>query len=541
MSTELKLGSAPEQGATGTVTEPVAVVDARPTSKGEIVHTTSKETVDQLLTQNWIWSRTVVWDKNMGPGTIIDFWPIHPQECNWPNNYVSKMFNAWTGTMKLRMRAMATAFNGGSVRLGFLPPNLTPAQVRQVRMEMLTTYPSVDFDPKDTDWFTYEPTDQRNVMYHYNRNPDYTDPSTFGGYIVIFVVGRLVTVSDIARIDLLVELAGNFSYLQPSPLFLNQGNDTEGPIQSLTNVTAMAMCDDRACSTWTTLQVVAGTFRRIAAGYFCAYGANKRLTTDFNGIRTEASCVTFGAQVRAGTSRPITSGRYVMFEHDSGSANFDPKYLTDGEVMARNVEIRTVSGAETRNFTIIGAPYDDLTKGIAADGWPRVRDTTGVMYLHFEMQGNVVSSMGAEFIVEPFDQQKTPIDVNPQLSYQNNTLELRRADESFVLWVDGSMRTFNIQTIVHGRELTETSNTDTTWLYDLLDTTVGTSVMYVRLWPEGYWTTTILAGSESRMLDSAHVYDLQFVQELPPLSPIPAPTAVQRLAILHSKRVLPFQ
>lgn len=211
-------------GETGTVSKIDTHLEQLPSNPSQIAQDTSIEGVSHVLERDWIWKETVSVSTTMSPGTVFSIMPIHPFQCNRFVRHVAQMFNCWTGGMHIRLRMMATAFYGGSLRVGFLPPNLTPTQIRNMPLDVLTVYPNNDFDPKNTNWVHFSTTDERDVAFHYmSNNADGYDPSdkrSFGGYIVLFVAGRLVTQSpEISSINIVVETAGNFEFSQINPQF----------------------------------------------------------------------------------------------------------------------------------------------------------------------------------------------------------------------------------------------------------------------------------------------------------------------------------
>jgi len=136
------------------------------------------------------------------------------------------------------MRMMATAFYGGSIRVGYLPPNINQTEIRNMPLDVLTVFPNDDFDPKNTTWAHFSTPDERDVLYHYmspNTNGwDVTDKRSFGGYIVLYVAGRLVTQSpEMTSINVIIESAGNFNFSQINPRFgVTDFSDNKGVLST---------------------------------------------------------------------------------------------------------------------------------------------------------------------------------------------------------------------------------------------------------------------------------------------------------------------
>jgi hypothetical protein len=211
-------------GESGSVKSSEANLEQVSPPPTQIAADTSIETLSHVIERDWIWKQTVAVSTTMPPGTVFAILPVHPFECNKFVKHVAEMFNCWTGGMHIRLRMMATAFYGGSLRVGFLPPNLTPNQIRNMTLDTLTVYPNNDFDPKNTNWVHFSTADERDVMFHYMsptaKGWDENDKRSFAGYIVLYVVGKLVTQSpDISSIQVVIETAGNFMFSQINPQF----------------------------------------------------------------------------------------------------------------------------------------------------------------------------------------------------------------------------------------------------------------------------------------------------------------------------------
>jgi len=226
-------------GESGSVNRLDAQLEAIPSNPASLAQDTSIETVDHVMKRDWIWKETVTVSTTMAPGTVFAIFPIHPFECNRFVKHVGEMFNCWTGGMLLRMRMMATAFYGGSIRVGYLPPNMTKNQIRNMSLDVLTVFPNDDFDPKNTTWTHFATPDERDVAYHYiSNNPsgwDENDKRSFGGYIVLYVAGRLVTQSpELSSINIIIESAGNFNFTQINPRFgtIDFADDNSSLIES---------------------------------------------------------------------------------------------------------------------------------------------------------------------------------------------------------------------------------------------------------------------------------------------------------------------
>ena len=111
-----------------------------------------------------------------------------------------------------------------------------------------------------------------------------------------------------------------------------------------------------------------------------------------------------------------------------------------------------------------------------------------------------------------------------------------RSDESFILFSDYQYATLSIQTMAHGRDIQAWNlPAGQTALYQLLDMTTQstpTPVCYMRLWPDGYFTTSKV--NKTTLIPHGARYNLKFIQNLGVNTPIPAPTqAMNAVSMMH--------
>lgn len=524
----LELGSAPHQGESGEVDfKPQLNPQSRNTPKQEITHTTSKETVGQLLSGNWIFDRQFVWTPQQGPGTVLEFWPIHPASCNWPNRHVIKMFNAWTGGMKVRVRMMATAFNGGSLRVGFLPPNIKPQQIASIGPQILSTYPSSDIDPKNTAWLEFVMPDQRDVLFHYGQEPNFDDPRSFAGYFVIFVIGRLVTTTaDISSLTGIVELAGDFEFLQPNPTFESAATTIDnGPLgNSVFRVDQQDLCDTRACTPTTGLALLDQSVVSLHNGFICALGIGGQRTYKFPNASASVAVSTFGDQIISG-SRAFMLPGLMSLDSSSPSTIF----------MRANHELNTEIPVACENDAVQFTMWEqqDLNTYIMSQTFSIGKQIDPVSFHSFILFPNTdISGAHPNWTQYTpanygYASRSNPLDFNKwdSVILGDMSMSKRRTDESFVLFFHQEMRAAAIQTTQIGEALAsaEGVNYDITWLYQVIDIKNEEPQFFVRLWPDGYFTTTAM--TTQTMYLPSDGFSLRYVQTLPSVQPIPAPNS----------------
>ncbi len=517
------------------------------TPRSEISHVGTKESIPFLLTRDWIYKNTFTWEAAQGPGTILAYYPIHPSSCNWFNQHIMAAFNAWTGTMRMRLRMMATAFYGGSIRIGFLPPNISPDRFASLTPEMMTTYPNMDLDPKNTDWVTFESTDQRNVLFHYGDQPVLTEPSTFGGYITIFVVGRLVTQDpEFDRISGVVEMAGNFEFLQPNPVFNVTDVLVDNPLAGSTeNILASGGCESTTTNSYASLQILPSSVLNVTTGFWCMRGANRLFGSDYPGCTLPTTIGDTVNQLRA-MNLKVVSGGWATSDKTGSNVTWTPYQVssTANETFLFSVE---------NEAAVVWDPHATSMVNPFRPGFAKWTDITGSGQFVYGPGDAIELSSGDNNALVAYDGygdagvdryraiNLARLGVDP--TFVGSQLNNVRADESSVAFVNTQLRTFDMQTRSIGDSLFNSiAVPGLTWVFELsvedVASGVVTPLMTLRLWPAGYFTAR--AAAATVLLDSTGKnYHLKFLQLLSDTSPLPIPPPTQLRAMHNIKRHRP--
>lgn len=482
----------------------------------QIIQSTAIQTLDQLLHTNWIFDRTFTASTTMPAGTILYVKPIHPLEWNWPNKRVASMFNVWTGSGKIRYRPLATAWYGGSIRVGFLPPNMTMAQVMNTPLEVLTSYPNRDIDPKNTDWVDFRGPDQREISYHYMAPFDDTDRQNFGGYLVFYVAGKLVTQApDFTTIQFITELAGDFMYDQPSPRALEPVNDLIHPLGSASNVSIsnQPLCDSGDNGVGSAVQINVSTLLSLPAGGFTmsavglpnALGKIPSLVNHWGPTFGDYSCYETWEQEAATNHVKMNNTSLAPRINREFGTNL---YCANGLLSQTTTYHR--GSLDIPHFN--GTRPDDLRCTIvqgAEQTAPSNDDFTNRAYVFTTAGGNA-----------------NP--VNPALTATTiMTLSPLTSGESIVTFVNTETRFFAPQTTIISNAVKkwprdETSG-DVSWIYNIVNSN-GVPLNIVRLNPNGIFTANAVSAN---VIYPGEIY-LKFVQTLPLSSPLPPMTASMR-------------
>lgn len=492
-------------------------------------YTTSSETVSQIIYRNWIFKSILTITPDMQIGHVFGLIRIHPFDCHDYVKHVAKMFNTWTGGMKVRARFMANFTNGGSFRIGYLPPSMTQAQITQgLPLATLTAYPNMDLDPKNTDWTETRFEDERQVQYHYMSPPDETDPNSFGGWIVFFVAGPLVTTLQAqGNTSLLIEVAGDFHFRQVAPLTSGSGPTppSADPLSDFAKQNLLVQLTTDAPMMTTNrnaLQITSSDVQALPDGFIYAMGINGKDPWSFTGGDTISVPYT--------TMRPsVLSGAFGVSGHFAGGYD-GTKADHQNEFAPYDAffeHIVPVTACEN-NFWV--QPFDRFPQGAnIRDGRFRV---TRIVY-------NPSTPATPSFLTESFTTEYTdkkqpaacyllregtnhPVDLGRTNSDIFNKLTPMPSGESIVLFVNTAYGTFSMQTKAIRDSIAKFAGNDntTSWLYNVHQEGITGALATIRLCPNGMFTAPATKTSLLINPENANLY-LVFLQTLPITSPIP--------------------
>lgn len=504
-----------------------------PTNPSEISHTSSVETLGFLLNRDFIFMDRFTIDVTMNPGFVFGVIRIHPQDAHMYIRQVYAMFNAWTGSVGIRARFMGTAFYGGSFRVGFLPPNISEAQIRGMTVQALTAYPNVDLDPKNTDWMYYSPPDERNVMYHWSAPPDSTKPETFGGYIVFYVVGPLVTQNDAFRsISMIVEMQGKYMFAQPNPTF---GSSIQPPVlpgpltdRSLLNVLSQDGCDDHLNAN-TVIQILNKSIVSLGVGLVYGYGYNKTNPGTYAGSAISVA--------QSNNRTNVLDGSIKILPACTVTTNTDSSTYLDVTPQPGYKSVLPTN-AEKSSYACVDALFAATP---AANGPQVVNNATRVSFHEGEpFKIFWQKGVNASGYCVSYDAGKVTtltlasIDSTTPLSVANigDTTDITKyvplpAGESIVTFCNLGTRTMNLQTRQMAQDLAATTGMDVTqsYIYSLRAVDLPSPIRLLRLSANGMFTTNAVDADVliSRDVEMYLVYE----QTLPVNTPLPPQTEFQ--------------
>lgn len=502
-------------GETGTVDATVRPIpDTIPDNPATLAANTSIETLEHIMYRDWVWRNNFTVDSGMLPGHVFGTIKVHPRNCNDYITHISQMFLSWTGSFKIRTRFMATFQFGGSLRVGFLPPKFTEAQVQALPIQTLTAYPNVDLDPKNTAWTCFQAPDERNVLFHWMDELDADTTDSFGGYFVFYVASPLVvTGGSNNSISLLVEAAGNFEFSQLAPITAISPS-TKSWIDS-DYVIGQTGADDGVAING--IQILPANIKTIRNGFWFLRGLAGNPVESIPNIQISDNVRKYITSYHSGnqTIHPMVEG--IWEGKTAGPTTETPSIL--GLNCPANAELQAYGWMVTgMTFNIDPTTYDATARSMSLDASNRLIFTLDNPVSNRNISGFLGPIKGHNSFTQPIDTTKLAAPVDDATHFAN-TLD----GESIVGFVNTGFRTFNLQTTQHRQFLNrqKTFSAGISQIYQLRKDGQETPLLTLRLTPYGLWTTR--ATDVVALLSDKGLY-LTYLQDLPMTTPIPTGT-----------------
>lgn len=533
------LGETMSNHETGTVDRPSPVVDKQiPDAKQDIKATTSVETVNQLLFQNWVYKTTYAIDPAMQAGHVFGYFRNHPYECHRYVAHFAQAFKMWTGGMKVRARFAANFANGGSFRIGFLPPTYSQEEVsRGLPLSALTAYPNIDLDPKNTDWTQFQIVDERRMSFHVMDGELNMD--NFGGWIIFYVVMPLVTTLQAqGSVSLAVEVAGDYQFRQPSPLESVSPVTQGGPlINSLNFINLQSGCDDGSYVPFgNSIQILKSEIKNLTTGCFNAEGFGGFGPTNVlkGGLWTE----------QAQAYRDILQNRTALIVNSGFGQTLEVAQTEDigRHILSNNSSYQWQLNKEPHSYTVVGSgeQTEDLFF-FPGQGYCWHTDKKE-FYIQVGQAPRPISKTTDTSIfpvLNNTDENKNPITVNmptdQDLKPVCNFLPMV-SGESIVCFANHISRTINSQTSQMRSEIKEFRGDSTSSYLYSLKSSDGRKLLSLRLCPNGMFTTTSSSKDVLIPFDENTNYYLEYIGKHPIHSPLPF-TAENRLSIMNFRQL----
>lgn len=217
MSTGTSVDAVHEDSAVSTPT-PISTLQTPAADSSEAVsHVGQDNPIDPFFFTQFVSLITFPWATTDAPGTLLWSAPIHPDHGNTFVAYLSKLYNAWAGSMDYRFKIAGTGFHGGALAIVRIPPNILPSSINDPTK--FNAFEWQLFEVKELGSITKRVMDQRQVMFHYKPYLS-TNINSFGGYIAVYVSQQLIasaTGTNSVNVEVWHKLSEEFRFAQVKP------------------------------------------------------------------------------------------------------------------------------------------------------------------------------------------------------------------------------------------------------------------------------------------------------------------------------------
>lgn len=512
-------------GETGTVTKLEHMPDQIPDNPATLAANTSIETLQNIMYSNWVWRNTFVIDSSMQPGHVFGLVKIHPKNCNDYITHISRMFLTWNGAFKIRTRFMATFQFGGSVRLGFLPPKFTEAQVQNMPIQTLTAYPNIDMDPKNIGWSEFQASDERNVLFHWMSELEDSDPQSFAGWFVFYIAAPIVVSGTVTAVSLLVEAAGAFEFAQLAPIG-SIGPQTTGWLTNSTRfLNLQPGCEDGTVAR-NAIQVNPVSVKQLPVGFLLASAVGGALPTSLDTTNL------WPDQAQAYRNLAFTADAFRA----TGARSEMPNTTTP--------EMVTFEGNTTCAFSVEGDTYG-YSFDHDMDAPHNIKESKSVSIGFSQSPSSVIKVSGDPGYVSArvtwaigqhvdATRRVQPIDFAKLYNTGDMYLKNLLPNESIVTFVSLDNRSISLQTkqMYEDLKAAPTPDPNTSQLYQLYTSTNPSPLLLLRLQPNGMFSTTPTDVVALLQAPPGGELYLRYLQSLPMNSPLP--NAAQAELVLYN-------
>lgn len=173
---------------------PPQVSQPPPPQREMDTHTAHKNFIDpQLYFQN-IFKADVLWSTSDPSGKLLVYWQLHPHDINPLLAYLTPLYHMWKGGMSVQMRVMGSAFHAGLLAGVALPPDVHPESL--VENRGWTAYNWHAIDPKCQEMIEIDIPDINQGMFHYTDDKKGFENNWRGGYFACYVNSPLNTTTS---------------------------------------------------------------------------------------------------------------------------------------------------------------------------------------------------------------------------------------------------------------------------------------------------------------------------------------------------------
>lgn len=222
-----------DQGVTSVIDSSLRVAPPANNVKEIVEHTGVVNRLDDYFYTHFIRFTSFSWTTSQLTGHVLYSLPLTPYSLSSPLSYVMALYNQWAGGFQIRIEVAGTGFNGGKLMFVRFPPNINPDNYD---INSATVFPYIMLDPKSQVSGVLDIEDYRQGLFHWNQR--FSDPyakiqntiGTFRVFVMLPLISSSLTAASIS-IQLSARLSPSFVVSQLVP---PQLSETPGQVEEFT-------------------------------------------------------------------------------------------------------------------------------------------------------------------------------------------------------------------------------------------------------------------------------------------------------------------
>lgn len=222
-----------DQGVTSVIDSSLRAAPPANNVKEIVEHTGVVNRLDDYFYTHFIRFTSFSWTTSQLTGHVLYSLPLTPYSLSSPLSYVMALYNQWAGGFQIRIEVAGTGFNGGKLMFVRFPPNINPDNYD---INSATVFPYIMLDPKSQVSGVLDIEDYRQGLFHWNQR--FSDPyakiqntiGTFRVFVMLPLISSSLTTASIA-IQLSARLSPSFVVSQLVP---PQLSETPGQVEEYT-------------------------------------------------------------------------------------------------------------------------------------------------------------------------------------------------------------------------------------------------------------------------------------------------------------------
>nr|WPV63446.1 MAG: capsid protein [Wenzhou bat picorna-like virus 4] len=213
-----------DQGVTSVIDSSLRVAQPANNARELAEHTGVINRLDDYFYTHFIRFTSFSWTTSQLTGHVLYSLPLTPYNLSSPLSYVMALYNQWAGGFQIRIEVAGTGFNGGKLMFVRFPPNINPDNYD---INSATVFPYIMLDPKSQVSGVLDIEDYRQGLFHWNQR--FADPygkiqntiGTFRVFVMLPLISSSLTTASIS-IQLSARLSPSFAVSQLIPPQLSE-------------------------------------------------------------------------------------------------------------------------------------------------------------------------------------------------------------------------------------------------------------------------------------------------------------------------------